>query len=115
MAGAPPLVLHPVEPKHPLPLSTNNALDVVLAKRVALINNIGYTCLPAEACVAIAEIQRLSTAYAQDMRLVMTGSKLVDTGRCIAAMDHIQQAKNIAVDALKLPYVPDHILVNRDE
>lgn len=101
-AGAPPLVFHPiVEAPRLVPIA-----DSPMGKRVTLISGTCDKVLPAETVMAIVEIQRLSTVYAQNLRALLEGCNKVDTGRCIAALDHVQQAKNIAIDAVKLPNLP---------
>jgi|WetSurMetagenome_2_1015567.scaffolds.fasta_scaffold00274_7 hypothetical protein len=77
-------------------------IDDPLERRVAMVSG-GYPH-PGATLRAMNEVTDVSEQYAQSLRQIFKRNK-VDTGRAIAAIDHVQQTKNIAMDALSLPYV----------
>jgi hypothetical protein len=78
------------------------AIEDPLERRVAMVSG-GYPH-PGATLRAMNEVTDVSEQYAQSLRQIFKRNK-VDTGRAIAAIDHVQQTKNIAMDALSLPYV----------
>lgn len=57
---------------------------------------------------ARAKIRDASARYVDELMSIFAQQD-VDTGRAIAAIDAIQTAKNIAYDALDLPFVAKHV------
>lgn len=57
---------------------------------------------------ARAKIRDATARYVDELMSIFAQQD-VDTGRAIAAIDAIQTAKNIAYDALDLPFVAKHV------
>lgn len=72
-----------------------------IEKRVAMIN--GHFDLPPEQLEGMKEIRAAAEECAEKFHLVFKKCKF-DTGRAIAAIDELQKTKNIACDALILPF-----------
>jgi hypothetical protein len=72
-----------------------------IEKRVAMIN--GFFDLPSEQVEGMSEIRAATQECAERIAAVFKKRKH-DTGRAIAAIDELQKAKNIAYDALILPF-----------
>lgn len=72
-----------------------------VAKRVAMIN--GRFDLPPATLEAMATMRAAFDACARAVEQTATGVER-DTGRLIATMDLLQQAKNVACDAVILPH-----------
>ena len=96
MAGAPPLVFHALP--DPVPKSAEDPI----ARRAGMVAWAGD--LPEETNDAITQVRLLSSRYAWELQAVFKRAK-VDVGRAIAALDQVQQAQHVAVDALVLPHV----------
>lgn len=73
--------------------------------RVMLINGY-FTTLPDEVVVSKERVCMLLGGAARELRDTVQKHPH-DTGRLIAALDLLQQAKNAALDALKLPHCVD--------
>ena len=76
-------------------------IDDPLEKRVEMIN--GQFDLPGDSVEGMKEIRIAVSLCARTIHESFKKRK-VDIGRAIAAMDSLQQAKNIACDALILPH-----------
>jgi hypothetical protein len=72
-----------------------------IEKRVAMIN--GYFPLPTETTTGMKEVREAVSECATKLESVFKRCK-VDTGRAIATIDLLQQAKNVGCDALILPH-----------
>lgn len=72
-----------------------------LSARVAMIN--GRFDLPDGIIGQMREVREACQHCARVLKAVFDEAKDKDTGRCIAAIDALQLAKNIACDALILP------------
>jgi hypothetical protein len=72
-----------------------------IEKRVAMIN--GYFDLPQEQIDGMKEIRSAVAECGAKLEQVFKKTK-IDTGRAIASIDELQKAKNIACDALILPF-----------
>lgn len=70
-------------------------------RRVEMIN--GRFDLPAETVKAMEQIRVATEVCARAIQSA-TADVQVDTGRLIATMDMLQQAKNVACDAVILPH-----------
>jgi len=96
MAGTKPVVFQTVTDPVPKPA------EDPIARRVSMVAWAGD--LPAETAEAIIQVRLLSSRYAWDLQAAFKRAK-VDVGRAIAAIDQVQQAHHLAVDALVLPHV----------
>jgi hypothetical protein len=70
--------------------------------RVDMIN--GYFPLPGGTVEAMKTVRAAADVFARALLQVSKEVSVVDTGRMIAAIDLIQQTKNVACDSLILPY-----------
>ena len=89
-------------------MSTNTHVPITdpVAKRVAMIN--GYFDLPDDTIQSMKRVREASVEYAKELQCIFKYAGVnVDTGRAIAAIDHVQQTKNIACDALILPFASE--------
>jgi hypothetical protein len=87
----------------PLPFDPRkrHAVDPLEA-RSTLVN---YDEVPIEVRRRKAEITAAAAVFARTVIDIFKASESFDTGRAIAAIDQITQAKNTACDALVLPHV----------
>ncbi len=74
-----------------------------VAARVALVN--GAYVPFGKSMVVIERINEASAEYAEKIAALIE-SVDYDTGRLIAALDHVQLVKTIACDAVILPHTP---------
>jgi hypothetical protein len=72
-----------------------------IEKRVAMIN--GYFNLPDDTVKGMKEIREAVSECAHKLESTFKRCK-IDTGRAIATIDLLQQAKNVGCDALILPH-----------
>lgn len=75
-----------------------------VAARVKMVN--GHFDLPAQTLTSMGEIRGVVAEAAEKMAASVECNDKYDVGRLIAALDHLQQAKNIACDSLILPHAP---------
>jgi hypothetical protein len=54
----------------------------------------------------VDRIRAITGNAARDLVTAIEGANAYDTGRLIAALDHLQQTKHIACDAVTLPHHP---------
>ena len=62
--------------------------------------------LPDATLQAVDRIRAITGNAARDLVTAIEGANAYDTGRLIAALDHLQQTKHIACDAVTLPHHP---------
>jgi hypothetical protein len=72
--------------------------------RVSMIN--GRFDLPERTPPALNLVREAVADAAEKVTSAVEGAETHDTGRLIAALDLLQQAKNVACDALILPHAP---------
>ena len=73
--------------------------------RAAMIN--GNFTLPEQTLKSMKRIREVTAQAADEINKILKSDNH-DVGRRIAALDHLQQVKNIACDSLILPhYVPE--------
>lgn len=77
---------------------------VAVAARVKMVN--GQFDLPAQTLKSMGEIREAVAETAEKIAASVERNEKHDIGRLIAALDHLQQAKNIACDSLILPHAP---------
>lgn len=75
------------------------------AVRVSVLMVNGMFDLPEEAKHAMGQVRAIFAQCAADIAAVCGGVQC-DTGRLIATLDLVQQAKNTACDAVILPHAP---------
>ena len=82
--------------------TTKTPVQDPVEKRIEMIN--GYFDLPTETVQAMKDVRAASETYARALGEIFKRGHALDTGRAIAAIDHIQLTKNVACDALILPH-----------
>lgn len=83
--------------------TTTTGRLAAISARLALVDD--TAALSEGTAKAMAQIIALLSKTANDMVSIAEAAGGYDVGRLIAALDHLQQTKNIALDALRLPQV----------
>jgi hypothetical protein len=88
-----------------------NEVDPI-AVRVAVIAT--RLELPEDTRAAMQEVREAAAVFAASLESVFKKNKR-DTGRAIASIDAVQLAKNIACDALLLPFAGENLPVREEK